>query len=107
MALDALRLAEVPAVASQPTRVKGVSVQSEEPLAPVPRHARPSSEPAAHARATEEVRLQWDGDYGVVVKFTDARSGEVLHQIPSDQILGFVRFIKQMLEDQKAGKTGG
>ena len=101
MALNAIQLAEIPAVeAVQPARVKPTPVPADKRSAPPP----PSTDVSSRVSASEEIRLQWDGDYGVIVKFTDARSGEVLRQIPSDQILGVVRFIRQMLEAEGGGR---
>jgi uncharacterized FlaG/YvyC family protein len=75
------------------------------------------SQPIAHAvkpvpvsapEPSHEVKVNWDGDNGVIVTFTDKKSGEVVRQIPSEQVLSVVRFIRQMLLDgESAGaKTG-
>jgi uncharacterized FlaG/YvyC family protein len=36
----------------------------------------------------------------VILKFTDKSSGEVVRQIPSEQVLSVARFIRQMLQEQ-------
>ena len=48
----------------------------------------------------DEVNVQYSSDDGVVLKFTDKVSGEVVRQIPSEQVLSVARFIRQMLQEQ-------
>ncbi len=47
-----------------------------------------------------EVQMQWDDGSGVVLKFTDKDSGQVVRQIPSEQVLNVVRYIRQLLDRQ-------
>jgi hypothetical protein len=55
--------------------------------------------------ATEDVRVQWKGSEGVIVTFTDRRSGEVVRQLPPEQVLSVARFIRQMLDKEAASKS--
>jgi len=49
---------------------------------------------------SDEVNVQWNSEDGVVLKFTDKISGEVVRQIPSEQVLSVARFIRQLLQEQ-------
>jgi FlaG protein len=55
--------------------------------------------------ATEDVHVQWKGSEGVIVTFTDRRSGEVVRQLPPEQVLSVARFIGQMLDKEAASKS--
>jgi uncharacterized FlaG/YvyC family protein len=48
--------------------------------------------------------VQWIGSEGVIVTFTDKKSGEVVRQIPPEQVLSVARFIRQRLDEEAASK---
>lgn len=54
---------------------------------------------------SQEVRMQWDGDNGVVLKFTNKKSGEVVRQIPSEQVLNVVRYIRQLVDQYASNQA--
>ncbi len=64
--------------------------------------SRPPAPVVVSAPVAEDVRLQWDKDSGVVIKFTDKKSGEVMRQIPSDQMLSVAKFIRQLLQPRES-----
>ena len=45
----------------------------------------------------EEIKTHWDVDNGVVVEITDRQSGELVRQIPSQQVLNVAHYIEQYL----------
>jgi FlaG protein len=49
---------------------------------------------------SDDVKVQWEQDNGVILQFTDRTSGEVVRQIPSEQVLSVARFIRQLLQEQ-------
>ena len=70
---------------------------------PNPRPQTPSSATAGFSytvpsSGTDDVRAQWKGNEGVIVTFTDKKSGEVVRQIPSEQVLSVARFIRKVLD---------
>jgi len=98
MALDPIRSTETPAVPDA-ARVRATSVH---PSAGKPAAApTPSVNPPAPAPETrDEVNVKWDRSDGVIVTFTDKKSGDIVRQIPSEQVLSVVRFIRQMLDEK-------
>ena len=75
-----------------------------------PRPQTPSSATAGFSytvpsSGTDDVRAQWKGNEGVIVTFTDKKSGEVVRQIPSEQVLSVARFIRQMLDEQATSRS--
>ena len=92
-------------------------------LSPVPdtlpartRQPRPPTPPAfpassLHAASSptpvtaDHVHVQWRGSEGVIVTFTDKKSGEVVRQIPAEQVLSVARFIRQMLDEQAMSRS--
>lgn len=102
MALDPIRLMDPPvATQAAPAQAAGVRPHS----AKVPGQSSPSAaKPVAVAPAQrrDEINIKWAGDDGVIVMFTDKKSGEVFRQIPSEQVLSVVRFIREMLAQQSS-----
>jgi len=47
------------------------------------------------------VQVQWDANDGVVVQITDKSSGQLVRQIPSEQVLNVARFIDQLLQEER------
>jgi hypothetical protein len=79
-------------------------------LDPIPANPPPAVPDAAPARAPapeilDDVKLKLDADNGVILQFTDKKSGEVVRQIPSEQVLSVVRFIRQLLEEDQTANT--
>jgi len=75
-----------------------------------PRPQTPSSATAAFSHTvpssgTDDVRAQWKGNEGVIVTFTDKKSGEVVRQIPSEQVLSVARFIRKVLNEAETSKS--
>ena len=68
------------------------------PLPSSPQLSKPAT--VTPPQTPNEVHMQWSSDDGVVLKFTDKISGEVVRQIPSEQVLSVARFIRQMLQEQ-------
>jgi hypothetical protein len=100
MALDSIRPNEGPAVAeTPPARVASVRTRPEKPavasVQPIP---LPPPEPR------DEVNIKWDRSDGVIVTFTDKKSGNIVRQIPSEQVLSVARFIRQLLEESGSSK---
>jgi len=104
MVLDPIRPNDTPAVPDAATvRATSVRPQARKPSVPV----TPSVPPVAPAPETQnEVNVKWDGSDGVIVTFTDKKSGDIVRQIPSEQVLSVARFIRQMLEEKGAGGPG-
>ena len=77
------------------------------------RNPRPQTSPSATAgfsytvpsSGTDDVRTQWKGNEGVIVTFTDKKSGEVVRQIPSEQVLSVARFIRKVLDEAETSKS--
>jgi hypothetical protein len=60
---------------------------------------------------SDNVQVQWNANDGVVVQITDKKSGELIRQIPSEQVLSVARFIDRLLQEERnaasaAAKTG-
>ena len=75
-----------------------------------PRPQTPSSATAGFSytvpsSGTDDVRAQWKGNEGVIVTFTDKKSGEVVRQIPSEQVLSIARFIRKVLDEAETSKS--
>jgi hypothetical protein len=75
-----------------------------------PRPQTPSSATAGFSytvpsSGTDDVRAQWKGNEGVIVTFTDKKSGEVVRQIPSEQVLSVARFIRKVLDEAETSKS--
>ena len=75
-----------------------------------PRPQTPSSAAAAFSHTvpsspTDDVRAQWKGNEGVIVTFTDKKSGEVVRQIPSEQVLSVARFIRKVLDEAETSNS--
>ncbi len=83
-----------------PARVAQPRPQIPPASQPVLLHAATTPAPAA----TQDVRVQWKGSEGVIVTFTDKKSGEVVRQIPPEQVLSVARFIRQRLDEEAASK---
>ena len=78
-----------------------------------PRPQTPFSAPARSSQAVplpalgaaDDVHTQWKGNEGVIVTFTDKKSGEVVRQIPAEQVLSVARYIRQVLDEQKTSSS--
>ncbi len=75
-----------------------------------PRPQTPSSATAGFSytvpsSGTDDVRAQWKGNEGVIVTFTDKKSGEVVRQIPSEQVLSVARFIRKVLDEAETSNS--
>ena len=42
---------------------------------------------------------------GVIVTFTDKKGGEVVRQIPSEQVLSVARFIRKVLDEAETSRS--
>jgi len=105
MVLNPIQSTSPPAIADvAPARAENTRPRVAMPSTVAARSPAPVLVPAP-APAPDDVRLQWDKDAGVVLKFTDKKSGEVVRQIPSDQVLSVVRFIRQLLEEDQTANT--
>ena len=101
MALDPIRPIELAAVPNAaPARSTSVRPQPGKPSAPAPRSIRPAPVPVPEPQ--DVVNVKWDRSDGVVVTFTDKKSGNLVRQIPSEQVLNVARFIRQLLEQKNA-----
>jgi hypothetical protein len=97
MVLDPIRLTEAPAVPdAAPARKDAVRAQTEKPPARPARAVQPIAPPPD---TRDEIKVKWDRSDGVVVTFTDKKSGDIVRQIPSEQVLSVARFIRQLLEE--------
>lgn len=104
MLLDSIRVndsaaAFADAVAARPASdPRAGSANVSPPTVPA---ARPVSiSPPPERR--DEINIKWETDDGVIVTFTDKESGEIVRQIPSEQVLSVVRFIREMLAQQSS-----
>ena len=105
MVLDPIRLTELPAVPdAAPARSEGVRAQAAKSVAPPPQAVQPIA-PPPDSRA--EVNVKWDRSDGVIVTFTDKKSGDIVRQIPSEQVLSVARFIRQLLEEEAESNLSG
>jgi hypothetical protein len=102
MLTDAIRSIVPPVIpdAAPPRATKQVRLQVADPPSTTPRP--PVTSPVPTPEPRDEVKLQWDSNNGVIIKFTDTRSGDVVRQIPSEQVLSVVRFIREMLQAEGA-----
>jgi FlaG protein len=106
MALDPIRPIELAAVSNAaPARATSVRPQPGKPPAPAPRSIRPAPVPVPEPQ--DVVNVKWDRSDGVIVTFTDKKSGDLVRQIPSEQVLNVARFIRQLLEEEDAGNSAG
>src|SRR5512143_2529086 len=103
MVLDPIRPNQTIAAAAQvAARVTGgVRSQAEKPSTPVARPTPPAPLPTPETQ--DEVNVKWDRSDGVIVTFTDKKSGDIVRQIPSEQVLSVARFIRRLLEEQDPG----
>lgn len=53
---------------------------------------------------SDDIQVKWNAD-GVVVQITDKKSGELIRQIPSEQVLNVARFIDQLLQEERAAAS--
>ncbi|HUM07095.1 MAG TPA: flagellar protein FlaG [Terriglobales bacterium] len=100
MALDPIRPDESVAITDAAVaRNTSVRPQPEKPdqAAPLLKPVDPMPEPH------DEVNVKWDRSDGVIVTITDKKSGDIVRQIPSEQVLHVARFIRQLLEQQESG----
>jgi len=103
MVLDPIRPNDVPTVPdAAPARSTSVRLQPDKQTA----QATPSVQPVAAPVPTprDEVNVKWDRSDGVIVTFTDKKSGDIVRQIPSEQVLNVARFIRQLLEQENSGQ---
>jgi uncharacterized FlaG/YvyC family protein len=98
MAVDPIRPNELSAVQdAAPARTeRGASQKHAD--APAATASKPA--PASATEDLEDVKVQWDNDNGVVVQITDKKSGELVRQIPSEQVLNVARYIRELLQRQ-------
>lgn len=101
MAMDPIRPNEVVAIsAAAAARVTTVRAQTEKSSA----SAHPAEPvPVPMPETKDEVNVKWDRSDGVIVTFTDKKSGDIVRQIPSEQVLSVARFIRQLLDEKDAG----
>lgn len=110
MALDPIRAnVAVAASAAAAVRVTSVRAQADKASPGAARPAQPILTPVPESM--DEVKVKWDRSDGVIVTFTDKKSGDIVRQIPSEQVLSVARFIRQLLDEKKSGtrseaKTG-
>lgn len=110
MALDPIRTNQAVAVsAAAAARVTSVRAQAGKPPASATRPVQPIPTPVPESM--DEVKVKWDRSDGVIVTFTDKKSGDIVRQIPSEQVLSVARFIRQLLNEKESGvrseaKTG-
>jgi hypothetical protein len=103
MLLDPIRSTDPPAIPdAPPARAAKLRPQTNAPSTPAARPRTPVL--VSPPETPDEVKVQWDNDNGVVVQFTDKKSGEVVRQIPSEQVLSVVRFIRQLIQEQETAK---
>jgi len=104
MVVDPIRPNEVPAVPDAiPARAASVRPQPERNSTPVTPFVQPVSAPVPDPQ--DEVKVKWDRSDGVIVTFTDKKSGDIVRQIPSEQVLSVARFIRQLLEGKDANSV--
>jgi hypothetical protein len=98
MFVDPHRLSPPPAIPDAvPPHPANTRPRTASPSAPVVRPAPVLVPPPA---APEDVEVQWDGNNGVIIKFTDKKSGQIMRQIPSEQVLSVARFIAALLQKE-------
>jgi len=49
----------------------------------------------------KEVSVQWNEDKVMVMRFLDKRTGDLVEQVPSDEILKVVHNLEQLLRQQR------
>lgn len=103
MALNPILSSLPPAIAGwAPARVENPRPRSADPPA---RAFRPPAPALVSTTASEEVQLKWDKESGVIIEFTDRKSGEVMRQIPSAQMLSVAKFIRHLLQQQETARA--
>jgi hypothetical protein len=104
MMLDPISANTPPAVPdAAPVRSPNLRPQTADLSTPAARSLTPVPAPAPET--LEDIKLKLDGDNGVVLQFTDKKSGEVVRQIPSEQVLSVVKFIRQLLQEQETASA--
>ncbi len=97
-------------------------VQATQPVAPSTGPARPAAGTPSSPAAGDELRkaiedaqtelqmvrrdlsMDYDGETGrLVIKVIDGESGEVVRQIPPDEILAFIRHLSKVLDGREGG----
>lgn len=98
MLVDPIRSNELPQV--QPTP----PVRADNAPARLPDSSRapaPVVTPVAPPADSDDVQVQWNGNDGVVVQIMNKKNGELIRQIPSEQVLSVARFIDQLLQEER------
>ena len=101
MVLDPIRPNETSAAAA--AVAARTTSPSSHPESSAPVAAKPVSVQAPEPH--EQVNVKWDRSDGVIVTFTDKKSGDLVRQIPSEQVLNVARFIRQLLEQIETGSS--
>jgi uncharacterized FlaG/YvyC family protein len=55
--------------------------------------------PNAMIRAPKQMSVSMDGDHNIIYQFLDARTGEVVQQVPPEQVLQVMRSIAEQLRE--------
>jgi hypothetical protein len=87
-----------PDEATQPASAPGLQPRASQQAAPVP--------PPTASRETQ-VNIQWDRDQIMIFRFVDKQTGDLIDQIPSDQVLNVVRKIQALLQQETASAASG
>jgi len=65
-------------------------------------HAPEPKQPVPSTVDSQEIKTHWDPDNGVVVEITDQQSGQLVRQIPSQQVLNVAHSIELYLRGNAA-----
>jgi len=63
-----------------------------------------AKQPIPSINVAEEIKTHWDVDNGVVVEITNQQSGELIRQIPSQQVLNVAHYIEQYLLQESSSE---
>jgi uncharacterized FlaG/YvyC family protein len=96
MGMDPIRPSELTSPDVTQVRVE----RPRQPVSDYSNAAAPIMKPVAPQPDTS-IQVQWDADSGVVVQITDKSSGQLVRQIPSEQVLNVARFIDQLLQEER------
>ncbi len=92
--------------AKRPKHSSNQSPSLESPLAQFPKRISESRKASTEVAESVEIAVEVQRDEGsrIVIKYLN-RSGRVILQVPSAQVLGLQKAIKQALEDQNKART--
>ena len=95
MRIDPVQVAAASTQAELAAMHRDSSVRQKPAEAAVPEHASPPV--SVPARPPTQISVMMDQDKNIIYQFLDARTGEVVQQVPPEQVLQVMRSIAETL----------